>query len=97
MYKKGEIIIEKNENIVFPQKNLNIENERLIYTVKEVATLLHSSPNYIYQLIEKGFLPALKLGSVKILKSSLQKFLIDNEGFDLSDINNIKKLSIQNL
>ena len=97
MYKKGEIIMEKNENIVFPQKNLNIENERLIYTVKEVATLLHSSPNYIYQLIEKGFLPALKLGSVKILKSSLQKFLIDNEGFDLSDINNIKKLSIQNL
>ena len=51
MYKKGEIIMEKNENIVFPQKNLNIENERLIYTVKEVATLLHSSPNYIYQLI----------------------------------------------
>jgi DNA binding domain, excisionase family len=97
MYKKGEIIMEKNDNIVFPQKNLNIENERLIYTVKEVATLLHSSPNYIYQLIEKGFLPALKLGSVKILKSSLQKFLIDNEGFDLSDINNIKKLSIQNL
>lgn len=89
--------MEKNENIVFPQKNLNIENERLIYTVKEVATLLHSSPNYIYQLIEKGFLPALKLGSVKILKSSLQKFLIDNEGFDLSDINNVKKLSIQNL
>ena len=89
--------MEKNENIVFPQKNLNIENERLIYTVKEVVTLLHSSPNYIYQLIEKGFLPALKLGSVKILKSSLQKFLIDNEGFDLSDINNVKKLSIQNL
>ena len=89
--------MEKNDNIVFPQKNLNIENERLIYTVKEVATLLHSSPNYIYQLIEKGFLPALKLGSVKILKSSLQKFLIDNEGFDRSDINNIKKLSIQNL
>ena len=89
--------MEKNENIVFPQKNLNIENERLIYTVKEVATLLHSSPNYIYQLIEKGFLPALKLRSVKILKSSLQKFLIDNEGFDLSDINNVKKLSIQNL
>ena len=97
MYKKVEIIMERKENIVFPQKNLNIENERLIYTVKEVATLLHSSPNYIYQLIEKGFLPALKLGSVKILKSSLQNFLIDNEGFDLSDINNVKKLSIQNL
>lgn len=76
-------------------KNLNLENERLIYTVQEVASLLHSSPNYIYTLIEKGLLPALKLGSIKILKSSLQKFLIDNEGQDLSDINNVKKLNLE--
>lgn len=68
-------------------------SETLIYTVQEVAKILHSSPNYIYLLIEKGYLPAIKLGSTKILKSSLEKFLIDNEGNDLSDINNIKKLS----
>lgn len=43
-----------------------LESERLIYTVQEVATILHSSPNYIYELIEKGYLPALKLGSIKI-------------------------------
>lgn len=68
-------------------------SENVIYTVKEVAKLLHSSPNYIYLLIEKGYLPALKLGSYKILKASLDKFLIENEGNDLSDINNIKKIS----
>lgn len=68
-------------------------SESLIYTVQEVAKILHSSPNYIYLLIEKGYLPAIKLGSIKILKSSLEKFLIDNEGNDLSDINNIKQLS----
>lgn len=79
----------------FPQKSKNIENERLIYTVQEVATLLHSSPNYIYSLIEKGFLPALKLGSIKVLKTSLEKFLTDNEGQDLSDINNVKKLNLE--
>ena len=56
--------MEKNNEKVFPQKNKNIENERLIYTVQEVASLLHSSPNYIYTLIEKGYLPALKLGSI---------------------------------
>lgn len=89
--------MEKKEEKTFPQKNKNIENERLIYTVQEVATLLHSSPNYIYALIEKGFLPALKLGSIKILKSSLEKFLINNEGQDLSDINNVKILSISNV
>ena len=87
--------MEKNNEKVFPQKNKNIENERLIYTVQEVASLLHSSPNYIYRLIEKGYLPALKLGSIKILKTSLQNFLIDNEGQDLSDINNVKKLNLE--
>lgn len=68
-------------------------SEQLIYTVKEVAKMLHSSPNYIYSLIDKGFLPAIKLGSIKILKSTLEKFLLENEGNDLSDINNIKKIN----
>lgn len=68
-------------------------NEKIIFTVKEVAEILHSSPNYIYSLIEKGYLPAIKLGSMKILRSTLEKFLIENEGNDLSDINNIKKIN----
>lgn len=68
-------------------------NENMVYTVKEVAKILHSSPNYIYELINKGYLPAIKLGSVKILKSSLEKFLIQNEGKDLSDTNRIKSLT----
>lgn len=69
-------------------------NEKLIYTVQEIAGILHSSPNYIYSLIEKGYLPAIKLGSLKVLKSTLERFLIENEGNDLSDINNIKKINI---
>ena len=68
-------------------------SDTVVYTVKEVAKLLHSSPNYIYDLINRGYLPAIKLGSVKVLKSSLESFLIQNEGKDLSDIDNIKSLS----
>lgn len=67
-------------------------SEVLIYTVQEVAKILHSSPNYIYSLIDKGYLPAIKLGSIKILKSTLEKFLLENEGKDLSNINDIKKI-----
>lgn len=67
--------------------------EKLIYTVQEVAKLLHSSPNYIYELINRGYLPAIKLGSIKILKSSLEQFLIENEGRDFSDFNNIKTIT----
>lgn len=66
-------------------------NETMIYTVKEVAKLLHCSPNYIYELIEKGYLPAIKLGSIKILRSSIEKFLADNVGNDFSDLDNISK------
>lgn len=69
-------------------------NEKMIFSVKEVAEILHSSPNYIYSLIAKGYLPAIKLGSLKIIKSTLERFLIENEGNDLSDINNIKKINI---
>ena len=69
--------------------------ERLIYTVQEVASILHSSPNYIYELIRKGYLPAIKLGSLKVLKTTLERFLIQNEGKDLSDLNDIKKIVIQ--
>ena len=64
----------------------------LIYTVQEVAKILHSSPNYIYSLIDKGYLPAIKLDRKKILKSTLEKFLLENEGKDLSNINDIKKI-----
>ena len=70
-------------------------DERLIYTVQEVASILHSSPNYIYELIRKGYLPAIKLGSLKVLKTTLERFLIQNEGKDLSDLNNIRKVIIQ--
>ena len=70
-------------------------NDRLVYTVQEVAKILHSSPNYIYTLIEKGYLPALKLGSIKILKSTLEKFLVENEEKDFSDLTSIKPLKVQ--
>ena len=68
-------------------------NDKLVYTVQEVAKILHSSPNYIYKLIYKGYLPAIKLGSLKILSKTLNNFLIINEGNDLSDLNSIKKIT----
>jgi len=69
-------------------------NETMIYTVKEIAKILHTSPNYVYKLIDKGYLPAIRLGSIKVLKSSLDKFLEEKEGNDLSDVNEIKKLDV---
>ena len=44
-------------------------NDKLVYTVHEVSSILHSSPNYIY--------------------------LIQNEGKDLSNLSDIKKIVIE--
>lgn len=71
-----------------------IKEEQIVYSVQEVAKILHSSPNYIYELVKKGKLKAVKLKSIKILKSTLEDFLKENEGNDLSDIDNIRKISV---
>ena len=64
----------------------------MLYTVKEVSELLHTNPTYVYKLINKGLLPALKLGSYKVRHETLDAFLVQFEGYDLTDIDNITKI-----
>lgn len=71
-----------------------VMNDNMVYTVKEVAKILHSSPNYIYKLIENGYLPALKLGSIKDIKIFARKVLENNLGKDFSNLDDIKELKI---
>ena len=66
-----------------------------LLTVKEVSKILKVNVHKVYDLIRVGMLPALKLGSLKIRKSSLEKFLDEYEGMDISDVNDIKSLNIQ--
>ena len=68
-------------------------NEKILYTVKEVSELLHTNPTYVYALIKAGLLPVLKLGSYKVRRESLNKFLADYEGKDLTDPNNINMIN----
>lgn len=74
--------------------NLKGENlmEEILYTVAETAKLLKSNTNYVYALIKKGMLPALKLGSFKIRRTSLLEFLSKYDGQDLTDLDNVKEL-----
>ena len=68
--------------------------DKILYTVKEVSGVLGINVHLVYELIKKGLLPALKLGSLKIRKSSLEDFVAKYEGMDLSDLDNIKELNI---
>lgn len=66
--------------------------EELLYTVSEVSKLMKTNTTYVYKLIQSGLLPALKLGSYKVRKSTLLVFLEKYEGKDLTDPKQIKDL-----
>lgn len=66
----------------------------VLYTVNEVSKLIKCNVNYTYSLINKGLLPALKLGSMKVRRTALLEFLEKYEGKDLTDIDNIAELEI---
>ncbi len=63
-----------------------------LYTVKEVAQILHTNVSYVYDLIKSGHLPALKLGSYKVRNRTLETFLNEYEGKDLTDPYNVKTI-----
>lgn len=68
--------------------------EDILYTVKETSKILKTNTDYVYSLIKKGYLRCLKLGSYKIRKSTIDEFLAKYEGFDLSDLDNVKELEL---
>lgn len=51
----------------------------MLLTVKDVAKLLRVNTTYVYNLINSGELPALKIGSWKVRKESLEAWLIRTE------------------
>ena len=77
------------------RENNNTYNkeEKLLYTVKEAAYVLGCNVHLVYNLVNKGLLPALKLGSLKIRKTSIEKFLDKYDGMDLTNLDNIVALN----
>ncbi len=87
----------KRHNIIEEPKSITIvynsEAVDILYTVKEAAKLLKTNPAYVYELINAGHLPVLKLGSMKIRRVALLEFLEKFEGQDLTDPYQVKKLN----
>lgn len=67
-------------------------SEEMLYTANEVAKILKTNVNYVYDLKRAGLLRFLKLGSLKCRKSTLEAFLEKYEGQDLTDPFNVKEL-----
>ena len=71
--------------------------DEVLYTVKETAKLIKTNPGVVYELIKAGHLPVLKLGSMKIRRIAILEFLTKNEGFDLTNPYDVKKIELQNV
>lgn len=52
-----------------------IEPYRPLYTVKEAAKILMVNADSVYDLVRRRKLPALRLGSMKIRGSDLERFI----------------------
>ena len=66
--------------------------EEILYTVKEVSTLLKVNVDTVHKLRKSGVLPFLKLGQYKVRKQALNDFLEKYEGMDLTNPYEIKEI-----
>lgn len=74
---------------------MTINNVTMLYTVNEVAKIMHTNAAYVYKLIKSQRLVAIKLGSYKIRRETLDNFFATNEGYDLTDPYNVKPYEIE--
>lgn len=85
--KEAEIIRKQG---VFMENCKN--SEPILYTVKRVGQLLHTNGSFVYELIRRGLLPAIKLCSLRVRRETLENFLQKHEGRDLSNLDDIKPI-----
>lgn len=69
----------------------------LVLTVEETADVLRTHKNRVYALIKKKELKAMKIGHTKVPVTELEDFISRNIGKDLTDLDNIKDLDVENL
>lgn len=69
--------------------------EDVLYTVSEVAQILKTNVDYVYKLQRTGRLRFLKIGRLKCRRSTLEAFMAQYEGMDITDPENIRPLEVE--
>lgn len=64
----------------------------MLYTMKEVSEILKCNVDYVHRLRKAGLLKCMKLGSYKVRKSELERFLAEFEGYDLTNPEQVVEL-----
>lgn len=71
------------------KNNQNNTQEKLLYSVSEFAKLLGIGETLASAIVNSGLIPYLKLGGRKIRRKSVEKFLDEYDGYDLTNLSNI--------
>ena len=50
----------------------------MLYTVTEVAKLLTVNKNFVYKIINDGELEAVRIGSIKVKREALDRYIENN-------------------
>lgn len=50
----------------------------MLYTVTEVAKMLKVNKNFVYKIINTGELEAVRIGSIKVKKEALNRYIESN-------------------
>lgn len=75
------------------KKEIIVNPDDLIFTVKEASILLKTDEPTVRRLIDKGFLKALKLGRLKVRRAEIERFLVWAEGKDFTDLENVTSIN----
>lgn len=73
-------------------KSTSMTNMDVIYTAQEVAKILKVNVDYVHKLRKSGLLKFIKMGQYKCRRSTLEKFLKDYEGKDVTHPDSIHDL-----
>lgn len=62
----------------------------IVYTVPELATLLHTTNTTVRSLIKCGHIRAMKLGEIKVSQQEVERFLIKSANVDYTNPTDLK-------
>lgn len=81
---------DNNMSTTITSTNNTKELSPIVYTVPELATLLHTTNTTIRSLIKCGHIRAMKLGEIKVSQQEVERFLIESANVDYTDPTDLK-------
>ena len=81
---------DNNMSTTIKSTNNTKELSPIVYTVPELATLLHTTNTTVRSLIKCGHIRAMKLGEIKVSQQEVERFLNESVNVDYTDPTDLK-------